>query len=104
MTTKGKTTLDILRDARERIADPARWCQRCYRDEAGRCCAKGAVYYDAGVVVMDVTPVEVVVAIDALDDAAFSLYRRYSVIDVNDQIGHAAVMACYDHAIKGLQS
>jgi hypothetical protein len=36
-----------------------------------------------------------------LNDAARELYQT-SIVCVNDQIGHAAVMKCYDRAIENL--
>jgi hypothetical protein len=37
---------------------------------------------------------------EALDAAAAKLYYNPRIADVNDEVGHAAVLACFDQAIK----
>jgi hypothetical protein len=102
------TTLEILKAARALIADPARWQRQDFADtwvcdpNASKFCAIGAAYHVAGVrPTSDEQTQEIRVAHDTLYGAAHELYGR-GIIDVNDNIGHAAVMRCYDAAIAKL--
>jgi hypothetical protein len=103
----GLTTLDVLRQARALISDPARWCRAAAaRDhhlaptfptdpQARRWCVQGAVRRIAE----DELPV-------------FQPALRYlaqfapngEVTLVNDRDGHAAILALLDAAIAWLES
>jgi hypothetical protein len=91
------TTLDVLRDARAIIEDPARWWQGSAANETcTRFCAMGAIriglgrWDDVGTA-----------AWEALDAASGDLhgYALSLVSRVNDQVGHEAVLRVYDRAI-----
>ncbi len=104
-----RTTLDILKAARARIADPKRWTQgaagrdrRGYRTEgrgmrrAVQWCALGAVDAEAagdGGMYDN--------AWDALDAA--SPFRCGALL-VNDELGHEATIAMFDRAIAKLEA
>ncbi|WP_426315553.1 DUF6197 family protein [Methylobacterium fujisawaense] len=89
--------------ARTRIADQAQWTTEVYaRDAAGnsvppnaadacRWCAYGALVVEGGE--------EHGPEASLLTRAARSL-RSYGVLGTNDELGHAAVIAMYDHAIE----
>jgi hypothetical protein len=52
--------------------------------------------------VQAVTPVEhELKSFRKLNAAARHLYNGISIPEVNDELGHAAVLACFDQAIKG---
>jgi len=96
----------LLTRARDRIADPARWCQAVEAtDETGmRCdatspnaaswCAVGALNVSSGH-----RNATFYAARKALRDSARQLTDYIDVDDVNDTLGHAAVMRVYDAAI-----
>lgn len=82
-----------LMRAKQRIEDPANWCQGEASSKHRRC-AIGAI------------ELEFLDAADVLDSAAIELFnldtadlKQCPVAWVNDILGHAAVMACYDRAI-----
>jgi hypothetical protein len=114
------TTKDYLSAARAKIADESSWTQHVLaRDAKGndkpsdhphsdethwegldgrdsqacQWCAMGAV--------QAVTPEEHEQdAYTALNIAARQLHGGLSMPEVNDDLGHAAVLACFDHAIE----
>jgi hypothetical protein len=115
------TTKDYLLAARAKIADESNWTQHALardvygsekprdhpladdthwegidgRDvQACQWCAMGAV--------QAVTPIEHERYVQkALNAAALKLYEDLaSIPEVNDNLGHAAVLACFDQAIK----
>jgi hypothetical protein len=114
------TTKEYLIAARAKITDESNWTQHAlardvYGSEKPRnhpladdihwkgidgrypqaCsfCAMGAV--------QAVTPIEhEKEACGALNAAARHLYNDISIPSVNDELGHAAVLACFDKAIK----
>jgi hypothetical protein len=115
------TTKDTLIKARALIADPARWTQHALaRNAAGEShppthpqgnnifweglqgndpqacawCAIGAIQH--------VTPTSQK-ARRLLTIAADALYNTH-VANVNDELGHTAVLEIYDHAIKAAQT
>lgn len=98
----------MLAEARALILDPANWCQEAFaRDERGRSveachgvrfCALGALHR----VYTPATNTEYCLELRALGIAAKKLYDS-SMIQVNDNRGHAAVIAVYDEAINGLR-
>lgn len=93
--------VEVLRWARDLIADPERWCQGALAEnaecepvdydspDACRWCALGAVYRAS-----PKTP-DGDAAIFYLHDAA----RPRGLIDANDNQDHAAVLDLYDRAI-----
>ncbi len=102
---KELSTLTILMLARERIADPAHWCQRSlvtsadgldvglHDENAARWCAVGAVCHVFG-------SIHINQAIGYLHAAAKDLYRVVGIILVNDLCGHDATLRCFDRAIQ----
>ena len=93
----------LLVEARAYIADGSRWCQDRLADEEGRVCALGAVqvcfstegrFHGAHDM-----------ALSLLQRASLVLYRvnvtarTHPMAQVNDDLGHAAVLRCYDWAI-----
>jgi hypothetical protein len=87
---------DLLRDAKEVIADPKDWTRRTYRSLGGQRCAVGALR----------------AAAKRLDDPAVAWSAHARLIDVarsrgftnvetmNDRSSHVAVMAAFDQAIR----
>lgn len=104
-----RSTVEILRAARERISDPERWTTEAYardRDGSGTepqqadavCwCAVGAFLAEQGLAprVGD-DPHRSNPVLDLLIEAA----GHRPVAAVNDKDGHAAVLALYDRAIE----
>lgn len=100
-----QTTIEILKAARELIADPNRWCQDVYaRDATGKdvvpddpaaCqwCALGAIER------FSEPPSYALEAIAALIPDRSLPAARMQVPDVNDTDGHAAVLEMFDAAI-----
>lgn len=85
-----------LIDAKKLIEDPTKWRRGMY-EAGGRMCAVGALMTAAHTpqflsYYLDKT------LFDTLSGAAHELYGT-NILSVNDHIGHAAVMAVYDHAI-----
>jgi hypothetical protein len=82
------TTVEVLRAAKELIADRSRWCQEMYSTPGGDAwCAVGAFYVCGGT--------------DSkwLTEAAFDIYNT-TAEEVNDRMGHQYVMSIYDRAIE----
>lgn len=111
-----KQTAEILRQARELISDPERWCTDAYAEmpsltgglgeacnptysEACKWCAAGAV----GKVTDDDDPLFNTAwrssSLYPLEQAAQDLYGRH-IEEVNDVLGHEAVMTMFDRAIR----
>ena len=88
--------VDLLRDAKEMIADPKDWTRRTYRSLGGQRCAVGALR----------------AAAKRLDDPSIAWSAHALLIDVarsrgftnvetmNDRSSHVAVMAAFDQAIR----
>lgn len=86
---------DLLRDAKDMIADPKDWTRRTYRSLGGQRCAVGALR----------------AAAKRLDDPSIAWSAHTLLIDVarsrgftnvetmNDRSSHVAVMAAFDQAI-----
>jgi hypothetical protein len=91
-------TLEVLRSAREYIADGTRWVQGSMGDD-GNYCAVGACFFvsdgwghgDGWAVAQDVWAI--------LNRAAGETTPHGSVQRVNDEMGHTAVLAVMDRAI-----
>jgi len=93
---RGLAVADLLRDAREMIADPKDWTRRTYRSFGGQRCAVGALR----------------AAAKRLNDPSIAWSAHALLIDVarsrgftnvetmNDRSSHAAVMAAFDQAIR----
>lgn len=89
---------DRLQSARARIEDPKNWCQGVFVDEDGRYCAIGALAdwgssehsdHELGILNMASVAFEMPFAFD-----------ETFAHDVNDRLGHSAVMDMYDVAIS----
>jgi hypothetical protein len=99
---------DILIAARAKIADAANWTQNALARDAKGCAVHGeedldgrdarACQWCAIGAVQAVSNFESA-AVRALNIAATALYGRGGIADVNDEIDHAAVLACFDKAI-----
>jgi hypothetical protein len=93
---RGLVVADLLRDAKEMIADPKDWTRRTYRSFGGQRCAVGALR----------------AAAKRLEDPTIAWSAHALLIDVarsrgftnvetmNDRSSHAAVMAAFDQAIR----
>jgi hypothetical protein len=88
------TTLDVLKAARERISDPARWCQETYRvlDAGG-----SAIRWCAMATISDTTENNHLLGV------AWGALRRAMgggcIAEYNDTHTHAEVLALFDRAI-----
>jgi hypothetical protein len=93
--------LDLLVRARRLIEDPAHWTQNVCSDGKGRHCAVGAIYSAGGISSVSVLSEhpEVRSAIRGLDVAAWAL-GQHNIVDVNDLLGHDAILSCFDAAIE----
>lgn len=90
---------ELLRDAKDMVADPKDWTRRTYRSFGGQRCAVGALR----------------AAAKRLDDPAVAWAAHALLIDVarsrgftnvetmNDRSSHAAVMAAFDQAIRAAE-
>ena len=87
------TVLEVLKAARARIEDPARWCQYEMFGPGDACCAIGAVYD----VSLNVRARDR--ARQRMDAAACRLFDGIGAARVNDRYGHAAVLQVFDAAI-----
>ena len=86
-----------LIDARERIADPDNWCTGM-RWSGNRSCAIGALRVASGAMK---EPISDVPGYRHLRFAALSLFNTENIAsEVNDGLGHAAVMQMFDRAIE----
>jgi hypothetical protein len=93
---RGLAVADLLRDAKDLVADPKDWTRRTYRSFGGQRCAVGALR----------------AAAKRLNDPALAWSAHALLIDVarsrgftnvetmNDRSSHAAVMAAFDQAIR----
>jgi hypothetical protein len=94
-TKRDAAVAQLLRDARELIADPRNWTQRIYRSFRGRRCAVGALR----------------AAASRLDDPTLAWSAHGMLIKIarsrgftnveamNDRSSHAAVLRAFDEAI-----
>lgn len=122
--------IDLLRRARARIADPARWCQGHEALDATMeqvapndpravyWCAVGALRAEFAMVDMEKFEADGSTELDALDefaadyveghvtdsDLAEWVLSRPGLADINDQCSHAAVLAIYDAAIAAAEA
>ena len=110
-----RSTVEILRAARERISDPGRWTKNelarerngvsvpSWDDAACQWCAIGAAWCEAGAALGALHP-----AIDALANAAQELFPerivgiawRVSTVNDHPETTHADVLRVYDRAIS----
>ncbi len=93
---RGLAVADLLRDAKDMVADPKDWTRRTYRSFGGQRCAVGALR----------------AAAKRLSDPTIAWSAHAMLIDVarsrgftnvetmNDRSSHAAVMAAFDQAIR----
>ena len=109
-SSKAKSSLQVLKEARELIADEKRWCRGFLAiDASGRrvdslskkaaqWCALGALeratnknsHMELG-------------AFTSLMDCTLGLFGR-SIVTVNNEYGHAAIMKAFDCAISKAES
>lgn len=93
MLKPNNSTTKNLIHARELIADKKNWCQGHGGEYRGRVCAVVAVHSTK------TDPASGEVACEMLRDASMELFGK-TTINVNDTLGHAAVMQVYDRAIE----
>jgi len=88
--------VDLLRDAKDMIADPKDWTRRTYRSFGGQRCAVGALRAAA----KRLTDPSIAWSAHALlIDVARS--RGFTNVEtMNDRSSHVAVMAAFDQAIR----
>jgi hypothetical protein len=96
----------VIRRAREIISDPVKWTQGSFaRDKYGntiepispyacRWCALGAIARAAKD--LDVRPGDGAAAVDRLYDISDGMR---TVVSINDNAGHAAILALFDKAL-----
>lgn len=102
------TPIQALRRARALIADSSHWCQGVYAfGKSGRRVAprsRCAVRWCAIGAVVHATDGDIHAeygARDALTEAADRLYpSAHGLADVNDALGHTAVLRCFQFAIQ----
>jgi len=87
-----RSTVEILRAARERISDPERWCSSGPGNGRDRVCALIALDLEVG------GPGYANPAYELLRKAAGGL-----ISDFNDSHGHRDVLAMYDRAISSAE-
>lgn len=105
------TTLEVLKNARDLISDPNRWCQQYHARKADGCptsicspeacrrCARGAVL-KAGRFDLKTTDY----AMNRLYRAGHELFdSEISIAEINDEMGHEAILKCFDRAIQNLE-
>lgn len=102
--TEERSTVEILKAARERISDPERWTTRVgARDQAGdatlvldpnacKWCALGSIEAE--------TNGPGVLYAEASAALFLGTQNEYGVVGTNDHLGHDAVLAMYDRAIQ----
>lgn len=115
--TPKSNVLDVLRDARELIQDPEKWCRySMYLPKKGQHCARGAVARTLGMVRESGTipgyagckyweeesKRELFMEADcALGDAASTLNPDFTnAADLNNESTHSQVMQMFDLAIE----
>lgn len=100
------TPLEMLVKARALISDKSKWTQvYCARDKSGVPCNIGqnAVSWCAIGALAEITIDRCeVTALLRLSRASYLLFNK-PLINVNDELGHEAIMDVYDWAIKQLQ-
>ena len=112
MLADSQKVLEVLRRARGLIEDPANWTRGMVGDRSGRVCAVGAVgraigldftnvctpeYYADEAVARAHPAIAALVAVAPKSDIETALSP---VARVNDEQGHAAVLALFDRAIE----
>lgn len=108
-----KDALTVLREARELISDPKRWTQNHFaRDRRGEFISPihpEAVCFCAGGALAKVDGTSFhnseahSSAWEALRHASKSLFGNSDPADVNDELGHAAVLRMFDAAIASAE-
>lgn len=106
------SALQVLKEARALIEDPKHWTTGVeardkngnavpvFNPEACQFCALGAVNRAASV-----HPGQILDAITALLTTVSNIFPGYDgTPDVNDQLGHAAVLTLFDETIRRLES
>lgn len=85
-----KSTVEVLREARDLISYPERWTRGVFCDERGRRCATGAVWKAT--------------VTNPINHPAMTLLLRVvntpTVTGFNDSHSHAEVLAAFDRAIE----
>lgn len=96
------TILEVLQQARDYIADGTHWIKYEYNYGYG-VCAVGSIDRAVG---LDIYASEEIldlhmITIHYIDDITREFYNK-NIVWVNDNIGHEAVMRCFDEAILRL--
>lgn len=92
MTNETRSTVEILKAARERISDPSKWCQGRAAIE-DRACATQA-FNEQATTSTPVGSAAWTCILQAADGMGFPIPSH-----LNDQTDHPTVMAMYDQAI-----
>lgn len=104
------TVCSVLKRAREIISDPSKWTTSSYArdkngditspnyDDAVCFCSLGAVRRAARELGQSSWDAQT-----RLESVAKKLFHGYTVVDVNDAMGHDSVIAMFDEAIKECQ-
>ncbi|HEY2540970.1 MAG TPA: hypothetical protein VGI28_15965 [Stellaceae bacterium] len=96
---RGLVVAEVLRDAKDMIADPKDWTRRTYRSFGGQRCAVGAL---RAATKRLADPTIAWSAHALLIDVARS--RGFTNVEtMNDRSSHAAVMAAFDQAIRAAE-
>lgn len=88
-----------LMAARELIADKKNWCQGTLCDDQGRMCAMEALWEIVGVRKHDRVKAIQTYAVTVLEKKLERFTNGLCLWQVNDDFGHAAVLAVFDKAI-----
>jgi hypothetical protein len=110
------TLLELLTKSRNRIASRDNWCTgtaaktahgtpcSTTQQTAVRFCALGALWSFDRVSADESAKASIIAAEKALRRASIDLFNEKSVVDVNDQLGHEAVLKVYDRAIQEVEA
>lgn len=101
-TPTPRTAVDILRAARELIAEPKAWTQRAFgRDEDGMCCDSlhpDAVCWCAGGALTKAANGHGLIRSKAREQL-YAAIGCADIVDFNDEHTHAEVLSAFDRAI-----
>lgn len=101
-------TAKVLIKARALIEDEKNWCQGTHQNDLGQVCAMGALKTVRFEAFANVGSPELA----ALDKAALKYFKKnhpeldpektgmHAIAELNDQVGHSAILKVYDHAIQ----
>lgn len=94
----------IIKKARDRIADPAHWCKGANaRSADGRPChpaERRAVRFSVfGALVAEYVAQGVMWPVDVVHELSRQLHPQFTLWHINEYEGHAAVLAIFDKAL-----